>query len=132
MEQLTTQLLAYARGGNYEGREIALSDFVCNTLPLLKNTLDPSIVLETSLPDVTLTIEDSGRGMDEATKKRVFEPFFTTKGVGRGLGLAAVDGIVKNYGGWISVESQIDRGTCVCIYLPAAPLARLRKSGRND
>ncbi len=190
MEQLTTQLLAYARGGNYEGREISLSDFVRNTLPLLQNTLDPSIVLETSLPDVilktrgdssqflmvlsavlsnaaeaiegkgrikiacknelitkkdaaafpgllpgpyvTLTIEDSGRGMDEATKKRVFEPFFTTKGVGRGLGLAAVYGIVKNYGGWISVESQIDRGTRVCIYLPALPLARLRKSGRND
>jgi len=75
-----------------------------------------------------LTIEDSGRGMDDATQKRVFEPFFTTKGAGRGLGLAAVYGIVKNYGGWISVESQVDRGTRVCIYLPAVPLARLRKS----
>ena len=83
-------------------------------------------------PYVILTIVDSGRGMNEVTKKRVFEPFFTTKGVGRGLGLAAVYGIVKNYGGWISVESQIDRGTRVCIYLPAVSLARLRKSGRND
>ncbi len=190
MEQLTTQLLAYARGGNYEGREISLSDFVRHTLPLLQHTLDPSIALETSLPDVilktrgdssqflmvlsavlsnaaeaiegngrikiacrnelitkkdagvfpglfpgpyvTLTIEDSGRGMDDATQKRVFEPFFTTKGVGRGLGLAAVYGIVKNYGGWISVESQINRGTRVCIYLPAVPLTRLRKSAHND
>jgi two-component system cell cycle sensor histidine kinase/response regulator CckA len=70
-------------------------------------------------PYVILTIEDSGSGMDEKTIKRVFEPFYTTKLVGRGLGLAAVYGIVKNHGGWITVESKVGRGTTVSIYLPA-------------
>ena len=68
---------------------------------------------------VDLKIEDNGKGMDEETRGRVFEPFFTTKMQGRGLGLAAAYGIVKNHNGWISIESQPDRGTIVHIYLPA-------------
>jgi PAS domain S-box-containing protein len=69
---------------------------------------------------VSLSITDNGKGMDEKTRSRVFEPFFTTHFPGRGLGMAAVYGMVKNHGGWISVESQVDHGTMVCIYLPAA------------
>jgi CheY-like chemotaxis protein len=68
---------------------------------------------------VRLKVEDNGRGMDEKVTARVFEPFFSTKFLGRGLGLAAVYGIVKNHGGWISINSQLNRGTCVCIFLPA-------------
>ena len=70
-------------------------------------------------PYVCLTIEDQGEGMDRETKDRIFEPFFSTKFQGRGLGMAAVYGIVKNHGGGIHVESQASKGTRVAIYLPA-------------
>lgn len=66
-----------------------------------------------------IAIEDDGKGMDEDTKSRLFEPFFTTKFQGRGLGMAAVYGIVKNHGGWISVESTLGKGTSVFLLLPA-------------
>lgn len=177
MAKLTSELLAYARGGRYEVKDISLSVLVRNTLPLLQYELGQSIHVETNLPDdilktsgdltqlmmvfsiilsnaaeaiesegnikiacrnelltkedakafpglmpgpyVSLTVEDNGRGMDEETRVRAFEPFFTTKFQGRGLGLSAAYGIVKNHDGWISIESHIDRGTIVCMYLPA-------------
>ncbi|MFZ5572522.1 MAG: two-component system sensor histidine kinase NtrB [Thermodesulfobacteriota bacterium] len=69
---------------------------------------------------VCLVIEDNGAGMDEQTRRRVFEPFFTTHFQGRGLGMAAVYGIVKNHGGWVGVESQPGKGTVVTIFFPLA------------
>ena len=70
-------------------------------------------------PYVCLKIEDDGKGMDEETKKRVFEPFFSTKFTGRGLGMAAAYGIIKNHDGWISISSKLGEGTTVFFYLPA-------------
>jgi CheY-like chemotaxis protein len=67
---------------------------------------------------VSLTIEDNGRGMDESTRQRLFEPFYTTKLQGRGLGMAAVYGIIRNHGGAIEVASEIGKGTRVIIYFP--------------
>ena len=67
---------------------------------------------------IELTIRDNGCGMDAETQARIFEPFFTTKFTGRGLGLAAVDGIIRNHGGLMTVESEPGVGTCFTIYLP--------------
>jgi PAS domain S-box-containing protein len=177
MVHLTDQLLAYARGGKYWPKNISLSEFVEETLPMIQHKIDPAICVKTNLTsdifsievDMTqmhmvlsavvinaaeaiegqgqiiirtsnkeiddgiakynpglkpgryscLTVQDNGKGMDAETKRKIFEPFFTRKFQGRGLGMAAVYGIVKNHGGWISVESQLGKGTVVRIYLPA-------------
>ncbi|MBI4965317.1 MAG: PAS domain S-box protein [Desulfobacterales bacterium] len=81
---------------------------------------------------VSMVIEDNGKGMDEETRKRAFEPFFTTKFVGRGLGLAAVYGIVKNHDGWIALESQLGRGTMVRIHFPVVLEAREEKTCESE
>lgn len=67
---------------------------------------------------VCLTIEDNGKGMDSETKNRIFDPFFTTKFQGRGLGMSAVYGIIKNHRGFVYVDSDPGKGTVVRVLLP--------------
>jgi signal transduction histidine kinase len=82
-------------------------------------------------PYVCLKIEDNGSGMDENTRHRIFDPFFTTRFQGRGLGMAAAYGIIRNHGGWISVDSKKGKGTKVRIFLPKAEVVRKTKLNQS-
>ena len=67
-----------------------------------------------------LQVRDNGHGMDEATLQRVFNPFFTTKSTGHGLGLSAVQGIVRSHRGALRVDSKPGQGSRFCVWFPLA------------
>ena len=79
---------------------------------------------------VCLTVRDTGEGMESEVVDRMFDPFLTSKtsGEGRGMGLSVVHGIVTAHGGTIAVESRVDAGTTVSVYLPALPSRQIPAS----
>jgi CheY-like chemotaxis protein/two-component sensor histidine kinase len=94
--------------------------------------LDDALLGEHAPPGqfVFFEVEDDGSGMDEETRQRMFEPFFSSKSTGRGLGLAAVSGIVRGHKGALELRTEPGRGTLVRVLFPAvaSPPERLDDS----
>lgn len=91
--------------------------------------------LDEKLPEgsyIALTIKDSGCGIEDGVLDKIFDPFFSTKFTGRGLGLAAVLGIIRAHSGAISVESSFENGSRFTIFLPLAEKSKLLIGGSSS
>ncbi|HMK22039.1 MAG TPA: PAS domain S-box protein, partial [Terriglobales bacterium] len=115
LEQVIMNLVVNAKDAMPNGGRVLI-----HTSEAKLDASRPEHSLITPGPYILLTVSDNGAGMDKETQSRIFEPFFTTKekGKGTGLGLSTVYGIVKQSGGYIFAESDLDRGTTFLIYLP--------------
>ncbi len=79
-------------------------------------------------PYVYMEVADTGIGMTQETRAKIFDPFFTTKFTGRGLGLAAVLGVVRGHRGLLSVYSEVDRGTTFKVLFPVSEAAIVQQT----
>ena len=114
VDQILVNLVANARDAIGEAGAVVIHT---------ENVPPSSTFMYPGLPPgdfVRLAVVDDGKGMDAETQSHLFEPFYTTKPAGRGtgLGMASVDGIVRQNGGNITVTSAVGRGTTVNVLLP--------------
>ena len=102
-----------------------IQNLLMNALQALNGKGNISIAVKNVIPEdgiecVEIRVSDDGCGIEEKDLKNVFEPFFTNKEKGTGLGLTIVNRIVDGYSGKIKMESQINQGTTVTVWLPVA------------
>ncbi len=116
LNQVVMNLCLNAIQAMPDGGRLEIETFTASS-----DSLSPTVLENPAVENyVTVTVSDTGIGMDEKVCEHIFEPFFTTKEVGRGtgLGLATVYGIIRNHEGEIMVESEIGKGTTFKFYLP--------------
>ncbi len=119
LRQVVLNLLTNASDALARGQgEIRMSTYRASA-----DVFDPTAAVLDERPEsgvlIALEVEDTGEGMDEATRARIFDPFFSTKAQGRGLGLAAVLGIVRGHRGTLELWSEPGRGTRMRLLFPA-------------
>ncbi|HLZ45863.1 MAG TPA: PAS domain S-box protein [Gemmatimonadales bacterium] len=131
VEQILLNLVNNARDAMANGGVLRLETSCTWISEAQREVLGPGVASEY----VCLAVDDTGMGMDEATRQRAFEPFFTTKPVGKGtgLGLATVYGLMKQHGGFVQIDSAPGAGTRLRIYFPVAEeTSRRRASGSHE
>jgi len=142
---------SYIQGNLHQLQQVILS-LVSNAKSAVNNVSNPKVRLtlnqQDPSPDMLLNYtgihkegewqclrcEDNGYGIAEEHINKIFDPFFTTKtvGEGTGLGLAMVYGAVQNHHGLITVESELDIGTTLSIYIPNHQVSKLQLIGMNE
>ncbi|UCC13581.1 MAG: response regulator [Gammaproteobacteria bacterium] len=122
IQQVLLNLVVNARDAMPDGGEVTI-----------KIDTDPKTEHE-SEPRVTLSVTDTGAGMDPSVLQRAVEPFFTTKGseAGTGLGLSVVHGIINDHGGSLRIDSLPGEGTEVKLSLPVVPAPVARDEGSSE
>jgi signal transduction histidine kinase len=113
LQQVVTNLVMNAIQASKEGGHVMVSVRETTESP-------PADVGGPRRDGVSIRVEDQGAGIRPEDRPHIFEPFFTTKevGEGTGLGLAVSYGIVRDHGGWISVQSEVGVGTTFSAFLP--------------
>ncbi|MHA1338463.1 MAG: PAS domain-containing hybrid sensor histidine kinase/response regulator [Promethearchaeota archaeon] len=127
MQSMPNGGIVFIRASNIDLEEINLNtnhtqQFNEENIELIQNLLALSNnqdITPTSKKFVKIEIEDQGIGIPEENIDKIFDPFFTTKEYGSGLGLTVAYSIIKNHDGFIKIDSEVNKGTKVTIFLPA-------------
>jgi CheY-like chemotaxis protein len=121
LELLFTPGLSWIEGDASQIRQIVMNLIIngAEAIGVKRGTVRVATGVSDSGGDIFMEVKDSGSGMSEATKAKMFDPFFSTKFTGRGLGLAAVSGIIRGHKGKMRVDSTPGHGTTFTVWFPA-------------
>lgn len=135
INQVLTNLVLNASEaiGDTEGR-IRVSVAVVKSTDIPVSRFFPADWVPGPEDHAVLAVEDTGCGMDSATRERIFDPFFSTRFMGRGMGLPVVLGLIRAYGGAVAVESTPGIGSFFRVYLPmpAGEAPAIRREEKGD
>jgi two-component system cell cycle sensor histidine kinase/response regulator CckA len=116
--RVTTELAPAVIVGDESAFEQVVLNLVTNAVEAVGDRGTIHITTGSDANSVLVSVHDDGVGMTEETIARVFDPYFSTRFTGRGLGLAAADGIVRGHGGRIDIRSRLGVGTTMTVTLP--------------